>query len=402
MINQVHQGDCLEVLKTIPDNSVDACVADPPYGLGEVKDFAGLLRDWLADGDGSNHVGKSGFMGSDWDATVPPPVMWKELFRVLKPGAYALIFSGTRTQDLMGLSLRLAGFESRGSLCWVNGSGFPKSLDVGKQDEEWTGYKTQLKPAHEPILIVRKPLDGTTVENVRRWGTGAFNVDACRVEHNQSNGQKGRYPSDFLLTHAYDCEPGGVCSDSCPIRLLGEQSGECKSGGSAGTRNFETTMWQGLGKKTFGDDVPPSSGTAARYFWQCYPDAETPFIYQGKATKRDRTCNGAVINHHPTVKPRELIKYLCKLIMPPSPNAVLIDPFGGSGTTALACEELGFNYILIEREVEYAYLINQRIAATTTRVQPEIEQRLQWLETQVSAQASKIRKLESQQLSLFG
>jgi site-specific DNA-methyltransferase (adenine-specific) len=120
-------------------------------------------------------------------------------------------------------------------------------------------------------------------------------------------------------------------------------------------------MWQGLGKKTFGDDVPASSGTAARYFTQINPD---PFIYSGKATKKDRTCNGAVPNGHPTVKPRALIKHLIKLIMPPSPDAVVIDPFGGSGTTGVAAKELGRNAILIEREAEYIELIRARIDAT--------------------------------------
>ena len=454
-MHEIHQGDCLDILPTLPDNSIDAVVTDPPYGLGVVKDIEGLLRDWLAGGDGGDHVGAAGFMGREWDRTVPPPVLWREVLRVMKPGAYALVFSGTRTQDLMGLSLRLAGFETVGAMCWVFGAGFPKGLSVGKaldkaagmerevvgtrkvyypdtdkfspnskgrngpsnrrcfghgiegilpnnerpitapatpEAEQWDGYRTQLKPAHEIIHIVRKPLDGTTVENVQRWGCGAFNVDGSRIEvgagdqkgngHNYGGKKKGaifgntngsvpdqttgRYPADLLLTHAHDCEPGEACGESCPVRIMGEQSrvidsskrnprGYCVSGSK--DREPGTYGLKNQALPAYGD-----IGTAARYFWQCYPDPPAPFLYQGKATKKDRTCGGAVSNPHPTVKPRALIKYLINLVMPPSPDAILLDPFGGSGTAAVACAELGRRCVLIERDPEFAKVARDRLA----------------------------------------
>jgi DNA modification methylase len=431
----IKQGDCLEVLATLPENSIDACVTDPPYGLGQVKDIAGLMTEWLADRDGHEHVGGSGFMGRDWDKSVPSPRMWRSLYRVLKPGAYALVFAGSRTSDLMGLSLRLAGFELVDSIFWCFGSGFPKGADVGKMldkvagverevvgirtdgnkgggaktyDDDayvwdkpfavtapatpdaqlWDGYRSQLKPAHEPILVCRKPLEGTIAQNALKWGTaGAFNIEATRVgvdwgadpngrnsrkkgksvnafgqfddTHHSRHSPNGRYPANLILQHAHDCDESG-CGCSCPVRLMGEQSGVSVSNPHA--RNNGDFKSVALGRKSaYTSCGHTDTGTAARYFTQINPD---PFIYSGKATKKDRTCNGAVTNPHPTVKPRELIKHLIKLIMPPSPDAAVIDPFGGSGTTGVAAKELGRNAILIEREPEYIELINARIEAT--------------------------------------
>ena len=448
MIEIIH-NDCVKALDELEENSIDACVTDPPYGLGQVKDIAGLVTEWLSDRHGHEHVSKGGFMGCDWDKSVPSPVMWRSLYRVLKPGAYALVFSGTRTQDLMGLSLRFAGFEIVGSMCWVFGAGFPKGLDVSKALDKdagverevvltirktpsfkegwnygnshqtydkdittpttseaklWDGYRTQLKPAHEPILIVRKPLDGTTVQNVKQWGCGAFNIDGSRIGnskripgslsstpnnvygagrggYNQKmtdsgfNPNIGRYPSDLLLTHAYDCEPNGQCGESCPIKIMGEQSGVSVSSGNKVSDNRRYAGNKILNKNIPGTHTPLNShsdtGTASRYFYQCYQDAPVPFLYEGKSSKRDRTCDGQVNNTHPTVKPRELIKYLVNLIMPPSQDAVVIDPFSGSGTTGIAAKELGRNAILIEREDEYIQLIKERIAATTEPKEPD-------------------------------
>jgi site-specific DNA-methyltransferase (adenine-specific) len=444
----IKQGDCLEVLATLPENSIDACVTDPPYGLGTVKDIAGLIMEWLNDRDGHEHVGGSGFMSRQWDRSVPSPRMWRELYRVLKPGAYALVFAGSRTSDLMGLSLRLAGFELVDSIFWCFGAGFPKGADVGKMidraqgmerevvgirtdgnkgggaktyDDDayvwdkpfavtapatpdaqlWDGYRSQLKPAHEPILVCRKPLEGTIAQNALKWGTaGAFNIEATRVGTDwetdpgkRLNGKierapktkhilgrfaanpgsvtwkptpSGRYPANLILQHAHDCDESG-CGCSCPVRLMGEQSGKTGNGYRPNKMNYDFKS-NPLGKNIYGDMDRVfdgfgfnDTGTAARYFTQINPD---PFIYSGKATKKDRTCNGAVTNAHPTVKPRELIKHLIKLIMPPSPDAVVIDPFGGSGTTGVAAKELGRNAILIEREAEYVELINARIEAT--------------------------------------
>jgi site-specific DNA-methyltransferase (adenine-specific) len=217
-------GDNLALLATLPDNSIDAVVTDPPYGLGEAPDALAMLRDWLETGH-HDVKSKRGFMGKAWDNFVPQPMQWREVYRVLKPGGHVLAFAGTRTQDLMSLGLRLAGFEIRDLVAWVYGSGFPKSLDVskaidksagaerdvtregqtkaaefaGKFDQassttrerrdtpateaakQWEGYGTALKPALEPITLARKPLEGTVAANVLKWHTGAINVDGCRV-----------------------------------------------------------------------------------------------------------------------------------------------------------------------------------------------------------------------------
>src|SRR5690625_3674992 len=170
------------------DNSIDSVVTDPPYGLSKEPDITEVLTKWL-NGEPYDH-GHGGFMGKEWDSFVPHPDIWKEVFRVLKPGGHALVFAGTPTQDLMTVSLRIAGFEVRDVIEWIYFSGFPKSHDVGKAfdrrgelelSDEYTGWGTNLKPAHEPIIVVRKPFKGTVAGNVEEYGTGAINVDASRI-----------------------------------------------------------------------------------------------------------------------------------------------------------------------------------------------------------------------------
>ena len=180
------RGDNLDVLPLLPDESVDSIVTDPPYGLSKEPDVAEVLTHWLA-GDDYNHRG-GGFMGKAWDSFVPGPSVWRECLRVLKPGGYFLCFAGSRTVDLMGISIRLAGFEIRDQMQWLYGSGFPKSMDVakaldkmGEDGSAWEGWGTALKPAHEPIVVARKPFRGTVAANVLAHGTGAMNIDASRI-----------------------------------------------------------------------------------------------------------------------------------------------------------------------------------------------------------------------------
>lgn len=180
-VNQVLLGDCLELMKTLPDNCVDCVVTDPPYSLGKVKSVSGLLQAWLNGEDGTELHSK-GFCGADWDV-LPSPNVWQEVLRVLKPGGYALVFAGTRTYDLIGMSLRLAGFELQENLSWLFGSGFPKS-------------KTNLKPAHELILVCYKP------------GKRTFNIEDCRLP------TSNRYPSNVILSHNPDC----VCNGTKQIK----------------------------------------------------------------------------------------------------------------------------------------------------------------------------------------
>jgi site-specific DNA-methyltransferase (adenine-specific) len=226
---QLFNDNCLETLKRFPENSVDSVVTDPPYGLGKEPDVVEVMKSWIE--TGFHEVTGSGFMGKEWDAFVPQPLIWKEVFRVLKPGGHILCFSGTRTVDWMGMSLRFAGFEIRDTLAWVYGSGFPKSVNIGKAvdslqgnerevvgkdksgslrncmsgnftggeynltkgDTEWEGWGTALKPAIEPIILARKPLsEKTIVENVLRWGTGGINIDDCRIEIDKSKESDNR------------------------------------------------------------------------------------------------------------------------------------------------------------------------------------------------------------------
>lgn len=237
-VNTITEGDSYKVLMDLPDNSVDSVVTDPPYGLSKEPDIKEVLAHWLTDQE-YTHPGK-GFMGKEWDSFVPSPLLWKEVYRVLKPGGHILCFAGTRTQDLMMISLRIAGFEIRDVVEWLYLSGFPKSMDVGKQFDKkagaerevigyksaglgtgktfafnednpqaskvvkitapasdlakkWTGWGTALKPAHEPIIVARKPLEKTVCHSIEAYGTGAINLDPClkplcylRSPHNQA------------------------------------------------------------------------------------------------------------------------------------------------------------------------------------------------------------------------
>lgn len=228
----LHKGDCLKVLRNLPDASVSCVVTDPPYGLSDVSsaEVIQAITAW-AGGDRERVPDGKGFMGNEWDRFVPPPAVWDECLRVLKPGGYMTVFAGSRTADLMGLSIRLAGFEMRDTINWCYGSGFPKSLDVGKaidkaagavrevvgpnrwagresvhdlgvinddswsptgavrmktapttqEAQKWDGWGTALKPASEPIIVARKPFPGTVASNVLTHGTGGMNIDGCRV-----------------------------------------------------------------------------------------------------------------------------------------------------------------------------------------------------------------------------
>lgn len=232
----VYSGDCLEVLRGLEDNSVDSIVTDPPYGLSNTdpEHVVEAISKWATGERDFTPAGK-GFMGKAWDAFVPPPAVWDECFRVLKPGGHMLVFAGSRTQDLMGLSVRMAGFEIRDGIAWIYGSGFPKSMDISKaidkaagaerkvvgikkgigvdaEDNQFgginrgavgikqvnidipvtiptteyakkfDGWGTALKPALEPIIVARKPVSEKTVAaNVLKWGVGGINIDGTRV-----------------------------------------------------------------------------------------------------------------------------------------------------------------------------------------------------------------------------
>jgi site-specific DNA-methyltransferase (adenine-specific) len=276
-------GDCLEVLRTLPDNSVDSVVTDPPYGLS--------------------------FMGKKWDYDVPASEVWAECMRVLKPGGHLLAFAGTRTQHRMAVRIEDAGFEIRDMIAWVYGSGFPKSHNL---KDEWQGWGTALKPALEPITVARKPFTGTVAANVLAHGTGAINVDGCRVGTDE---KLGRINNQAATWGTYGGGPNRAA--------LGEVSGRWPA-------NLIHDGGEFLGEQ-------------ARFF------------YCAKASKKDRDEG----NIHPTVKPTDLMRYLCRLVTPP--RGVVLDPFMGSGSTGKAAKLEGFQFIGIEREAEYLEIAKARI-----------------------------------------
>lgn len=328
-------GNALQRLRELPDNSVDSVACDPPYGLSALTpaQTTAVIAEWVTGDTAAMPAGK-GFMGKSWDAFVPPPALWVEVLRVLKPGGHLAAFAGTRTVDLMGLSIRLAGFEIRDLNEWIYGTGSPQ-----------TGAQ---KPAHEPILLARKPCVGSCRENVATHGTGALFVDACRV------GVAGRWPSNLLL-------------DDAAAAVLDQQSGVLTSGlmkAGQETRGYDgpsrgKTKPGAVCNTTYGD-----SGGASRFFtranWEPDFDGDPGFTYckkpVGKA-KRVGVADG--VFNHPTTKPVAVMAWLINLLTPP--GGVTLDPFLGSGTSAVAAVRDGFPFIGCEMEAEYLPLLEGRI-----------------------------------------
>ena len=494
-MNIIH-GDCLEELKKLEDNSIDAVVCDPPYGLSNTKpqQVADVLKAWVTGDTEAVPTTKVGFMGASWDSFVPPPAVWEECMRVLKPGGHMAVFAGARTQDLMGLSIRLAGFEIRDTLGWIYGSGFPKSMDVSKaidrnlakvdtddararsavarqmrdalnasgksrreidehfgtanvsqywfspdrnsqivpadkwawvrdwlgvgaeldaevwrlnglkgqpqfdltferevvgvkrvngaegtaggfangiasqrglatgereiditapatsEAQRWDGWGTALKPAIEPIILARKPLDGTVANNVLAHGVGGLNIDACRVPSAEP-APAGRFPANVLL-------------DEHAAKEMDKQSGHIPPSRRVAKRDY---IYENTGE--FLNDFASyskgrvlghsDSGGASRFF--------PVFKYQAKAPKKERPvieCEDGTKIQHSTVKPLALLEWLVELITPP--GGVVLDPFAGSGTTLQAAINKGFQPIGIEQDADYIKLIEKRLEATCT------------------------------------
>jgi site-specific DNA-methyltransferase (adenine-specific) len=445
--NKIICGDVLGVLKEFPDNSIDTVITDPPYGLSNHPEK--LIREvtlkWLS-GEEDYTPKTKGFMGKSWDAFVPPPALWKEVYRVMKPGGTILCFAGSRTQDLMAISLRLAGFEIKDTIMWLYGQGFPKSTDISKQIDkkfgkqiennaeftefskqtdttkhikrflkcklcnkllygqdccsckwrkyrgqtpeakQWEGYGTALKPSYEPIILAIKPNDGSYAENALKWGVAGLNIDGGRIEtkeilnaeYGQPSGSgcynwnkvkkkvekvgrvntKGRFPANTILS--CECDEvieGKHTNPECPCYMLDKQSGIRKSGYMSPLlhkRNKTKGKYQspngiyGIYNNTILLETYGDKGGASRFF------------YCAKASKSERNMGG-VVNKHPTVKSLALLEYLVKLTSMPNPDQIYLDPFLGSGTTAMACEKLNKNWIGIEKEEEYCQLAQKRI-----------------------------------------
>ena len=384
----------------IADNSIDAVVTDPPYGLSKQPDMNEVLRHWL-NGDDYVHTG-GGFMGKTWDSFVPGPSIWKEVFRVLKPGGHLLAFFGTRTYDLGTLAIRLAGFEIRDQIDWVYGSGFPKSLDVSKAtgDEQWQGWGTALKPAHEPICVARKPLTGTVAENVLQFGTGGMNIDGCRIDiigdrrsPLASDGTVHR-PNGSCYGKHENSETFDLTQGRWPANFIHDGSDEvvslfpAKAGAAApvkGTEQSEVT--NGIYGK-FNDRLPgqfySDSGNAARFFY-CAKASKSDrdegvmlaMVTAAEMTDREPDTEGlnspragagrtsGARNNHPTVKPTTLMQWLVRLVTPP--GGKVLDPFTGSGSTGKACAIEGFDFIGFEMDPHYCEIAKQRIAYVNNR-----------------------------------
>lgn len=398
-LNHLYFGHNLEVIKTFPDNSVDAIITDSPYGLGKEPNAVKCLQDWID--HGYHDVKGSGFMGKTWDAFVPQPILWKECFRVLKPGGPLLSFFGTRTYDWGTLAIRLAGFEIRDCVMWIYGSGFPKSLDISKAIDkaagaerevigksqrhgggtnfssfgeslednpkpditapatdaakQWNGYGTSLKPACEPICVARKPLEGTVIENVLKYGTGGINIDAGRVELTGKNDPRlngaGSWKTDKAAKNVYSAgltgkEIGSSPLGRWPANIIHDGSEEVlagfpytKSGSHSIDNNLSASTDENghikanvYGKyKQLPHETQDDSGSAARFF---YSAKTSPAERQGRK--------------HPTIKPLALMEYLVKVFCPA--GGIVLDPFIGSGTTAIACNNTGHKWVGIEAD----------------------------------------------------
>lgn len=434
---RVIEGDCIEAMRAMEPESIDAVVTDPPYGIGfmghewdqPTVEFERAPGKKQRQPDRDTGAGHRGHDRPDAMNTgrydLSPPAMkafqaWSaewaaEAWRVLKPGGYLLVFAGTRTYHRMASGVEDAGFEIRDCIAWMYGSGFPKSLDVSKaidkgvgtmSDREvvttpatpdagrWQGWGTALKPAHEPIVMARKPLSERNVAaNVLRWGTGGLNIDGTRIEgeapafdrmagdRSRENYRTGTSARTGEMTSGR--WPANVILDEEAGAMLDEQSGGSKSssGKPRAGRNGE-----GWGMTATGAEYDDTGG-ASRFFYCPKADRaerekgvehmtrkallwssgeQSPGTFQAEGTLREAA------NHHPTVKPVELMRWLVRLVTPP--GGTVLDPFTGSGTTGIAALREGFGFVGIEREAEYVEIARARIVGDAPLFNAGLEQ----------------------------
>ena len=340
--SEIRHGDNRRLIEQLPDSSVDAIICDPPYGLGHEPDALAMLQDWLR--TGHHTVTGAGFMGKQWDAFVPQPAIWSECLRVLKPGGHLLAFGGTRTYDLVVLGIRIAGFEIRDQLQWLYGSGMNKVGYIKGKDGDHVvpGWGGALRPAHEPIVVARKPVVGTLFANLAEYQTGALNIDACRVGN-----QDGRGPSRW---------PTNVLHDGSPVVLAAFPDAP---GQLAPTRGDHSAM----NNSVYG---AMRHGTTVKHPRKDAITSASRFFYCAKASRKDRDEGLDGKNTHVTVKPTALMRYLCRLVTPL--GGTILDPFAGSGSTGKAAILEGFNFLGFELEFEYVQIAKARIEhATKTR-----------------------------------
>ncbi len=339
-VHELHHGNCLDILRTMPDCSVDAVVTDPPYGLS--------------------------FMGKRWDYDVPSTEIWAECLRVLKPGGYLLAFAGTRTQHRMAVRIEdgfpkshnvskgfdreagilkpeFKGFTVAGSSHNANISktiptkGYVPPAPATDAAKQWQGWGTALKPAMEPITMARKPFKATVAQNVQEWGTGAINIDGCRI------------PCDDGFEKAWDKPVSTNINDK---------------GG--------TFISEGIQHQVDLSEYKPSGRWPANVLHDGSPDVvrtigeDSRFFYCSKSSSEDR--NDGCDNNHPTVKPTDLMRYLCRMVTPT--GGVVLDPFTGSGSTGRGAVLEGFRFIGCEMDADYIEIAKARILAAEKAYQP--------------------------------
>ncbi|HEI8943086.1 DNA-methyltransferase [Citrobacter freundii] len=366
MTYQLHVGRCEDVLKALPDNSVDAIVTDPPYGLS--------------------------FMNHKWDYDVPTVEQWQECLRVLKPGGHLLAFGGSRTYHRLVVNAEDAGFEIRDQILWIYGSGFPKSHNL---NGDFDGWGTALKPAHEPIVMARKPFKNTVSANMAEHGTGAININACRIPTDEAlNGGAGG-----LLSHKRDGTepvadyeqapegrwPANIIHDGSDavVSAFPDAKGQqgALTGNEPSSKMGAANCYGQMDRRHESTPRIDNSKSAARFFYcaKVKPKERDEGLERFIATSAsDMTggrkegsvgindprsgagrTNGAK-NNHPTVKPIALMSYLCRLITPP--GGTVLDPWMGSGSTGRAAIEEGFNFIGIDLNPDYVTIASARIA----------------------------------------
>ena len=472
---EIYNEDSFKKLDELEENSIDAIVTDPPYGLTSVTERFG--KDGSAPAkfgkDGAFSRLSKGFMGKEWDGTgiERNPEFWAKCLRVLKPGGYLLAFGGTRTYHRIATAIEEAGFDVRDMINWITGQGFPKGIDLGlavdkklgkeskvvgvgksgaaethtrcmnsqtksgkdvfggefeikEAQNEWKGWKTQLKPSHEPIVIAQKPFRGTYVDNLSENGVGGINIDECRVGnenisvHNAPKGtfaggepdrgsdtnsyreHEGRYPANTILS--YDENDKKTIKGFPETKPTKPHDGD---GGKLDTRE------QGWGFRRMPSTLVDNGGSTARYFQNCPLDEKDSdvmsYYYCPKANKKDRdeglddfnseqghtkgngldrVCEFCGVpqlkpelckcpvkswvakprrNTHATVKPTELMQYLVRLVTPK--GGTILDPFMGSGSTGKACmyenaeRNANYKFVGIEKETEYFDIAKARI-----------------------------------------
>jgi len=368
-VSEIIEGDSRHILATLAESSIDSVVTDPPYALLSInKRFANSMRTESTEltAAGPYYRTGKGFMGKKWDTgeTAFDPLFWREVLRVLKPGGHLLAFGGTRSYHRLAVAVEDAGFEIRDQIGWLYGSGFPKSHNQGN------GWGTALKPAWEPIVLARKPLIGTVAANVLGHGTGAINIDGCRIETSENlNGGAysgnirqraertsvdtldGSVPLSRLNRGIGDYSqptgrwPANVIHDGSEevLAAFPEAPGQMAKAAEGGDRRKDQNVYGAMARGSNGAEPREDSGSAARFF------------YCAKASKADREDG----NTHPTVKPTALMRYLCRLVTPK--GGTVLDPFMGSGSTGKAAALEGFNFIGIEREAEYAAIARARL-----------------------------------------